>query len=192
MDSSDERKHVKLLKKGDIKAFDDLFAMYSKKVYHFAFSFLKNKEDAEEIVQEVFLRVWEKRKTIKEYYSFKSFLFSISYNLIMDHFRSKMKDPEFIEFLSANAKVIDISSEENINYESLKEHYLNIVEKLPPKRKAIFKMNRFEGLSYKEISEQLQVSVNTIENHMAAALKFIRQNIEKEYIIALLFYFFFS
>lgn len=191
MNTSAEKKKINLLRKGDLKAFDDLYAVYSKKVYQFAYSFLKNKEDSEEIVQEVFLRVWEKRKKIKEYYSYKSFLFSISYNLIMDHFRAKLKKPEFFEALSIHAKLIDISSEQQIDYKNLKEHYLQIIEQLPPRRKAIFKMNRFEGLSYTEIAKRLHLSVNTIENQMAAALKFIRKNIENTSFIAFLFYVFF-
>ena len=85
---------VSQLIKSDKKAFDALYHRYSKKLFSFSFSFLKNEEDSKEIVQEVFLRIWNKRKQIDGTKSFKSFLFTISYNLIIDQLRIKLKNKE--------------------------------------------------------------------------------------------------
>ena len=191
MDSAEEKKLVGLLKKGDIGAFDELFAWYSKRIYCFALSYLKNREDSEGIVQEVFFRVWKNRHKVNEHYSFKSFLFTISYNLIMDRFRQKMRDNEFLEVLMSKAKGSDYSTDDTVDFHSLHERYWELVEQLPPRRKKIYKLSRLEGCSYKEISNRLEISINTVENHMGAALKYLRNNLGQESFIILLFYYLF-
>ncbi len=191
MDSAEEKKLVELLKKSDIGAFDELFAWYSKKIYCFALSYLKNREDSEGIVQEVFFRIWKNRHKVNEHYSFKSFLFTISYNLIMDRFREKMKDQVFLDELISKANDADSSTDDSVNFHSLNEHYWQLVEQLPPRRKKVYKLSRLEGCSYKEISTRLKISVNTVENHMGAALKYLRNNLGQESFVILLFYYLF-
>jgi len=191
MDSAAEKKLVELLKKGDIGAFDELFARYSKRIYCFALSYLKNREDSEGIVQEVFFRIWKNRHKVNEHYSFKSFLFTISYNLIMDRFREKMKDQVFLDKLISKTKEADSSTDDSIDFHSLNERYWELVEQLPPRRKKIYKLSRLEGCSYKEISNRLEISINTVENQMGAALKYLRNNLGQESLVILLFYYLF-
>ncbi len=83
---------VKSLKKGDLFAFDQLFSKYSKKLYYFAKGYLGSKEDAEGLVQEVFLLVWDKRKELKEHLSFNAFLYTVTYNAIRKYFRKKARE----------------------------------------------------------------------------------------------------
>ena len=191
MDSAEEKKLVELLKKVDIGAFDELFALYSKRIYCFALSYLKNREDSECIVQEVFYRIWKHRHKVNEHYSFKSFLFTISYNLIMDRFRQKMKDSESLEALISRAKDSDSSTDETIDFNSLHERYWKLVEQLPIRRKMIYKLSRLEGYTYKEIASRLKISVNTVENQMGIALKYLRNNLGQESFLILLFYYLF-
>ncbi|MCA1759365.1 MAG: sigma-70 family RNA polymerase sigma factor, partial [Bacteroidales bacterium] len=86
---------VAKLRNNDVEAFDFLYHQYSDKLFRFSFSMLKNEEDACEIVQETFFRIWEKRNKIDSSKSFKSFLFSVSYHLIIDQLRERLKDQEF-------------------------------------------------------------------------------------------------
>jgi len=179
---------VRLLKNGNIDAFDELFSKYSRRIYFFAISFLKNKEDSEGIVQETFFRIWKNRKKIDEYCSFRSFLFSISYNLIMDHFRKKLKEKEYCDFLKSRIQIKDFSTDKEIDFHNLNEHYQELIQQLPERRRQIYMMARFEGCSSKEIARRLKISVNTVENQMTAALKFLRKKLGQESIIALIFY----
>ena len=91
--------------KGNVKSFDLLHEKYSERLYGFAFKLLKNKEDSLDIVQETFLRIWQKRNELDEAKSFKSFLFTISYNIIMDQLRKRLSDNNYLEFLKKNFKI---------------------------------------------------------------------------------------
>src|SRR6056297_733997 len=177
MDNEVDKDLVHLLKKGDIKAFDELFSKYGRRIYFFAFSFLKNKEDSEGIVQETFFRIWKNRKKIDEYCSFRSFLFTISHHLIMDHFREKVKQKEFLDFLRSKAQIKDLTTDKEVDFQGLNERYHCLVEQLPSRRKQIYKMARFEGCSNTEIAKKLKISVNTVENQMSAALSFLRKKL---------------
>lgn len=188
MDTETDKHLIRLLQKGNIDAFDKLFTGYSKRIYCFAYSFLKNREDSEGIVQEVFFRVWKNRRKIDEYYSFKAFLFSISYNLIMDLFRERMRENKFLKSLYDKAEILDNKCEDDIEFNDLKNHYLKLVEKLPDRRKKIYKLSRFEGCSYAEIANKLDLSINTVENQMSAALRFLRRNLGQESLLLFLFY----
>ncbi len=184
-----EQRLVVRLRKGESRAFDEIFNLYSGSVYRFAYSFLKNKQDSEGIVQEVFLRVWKNRKKIDEYYSLKAFLFTISYNLIIDRFRERVKDVEYKKILKKNAINFEFSTDKKIEYSELNESYENAVEHLPKRRKIIYKMHRIEGLSYREIAKKMHISTKTVENQMTSALKFIRERLGPETLAAVLFYF---
>ena len=83
------------LKQGDPNAFDELFSLYGSRVFGFVFGYLKIREEAEEVVQEVFLSIWRNRKNLKPELSFKAYLFKIAYNLILEHFETSSKQQEY-------------------------------------------------------------------------------------------------
>ena len=186
-----EKELIASLKKGESRAFDDLFNLHSIRVFRFAYSFLKNREDSEEIVQEVFLRVLEKRSRISDSFSFKAYLFSISHNIIIDRFRLHIRDQKYLEYLKANAKTADNVTDKSVEFASLDQLHREAVYQLPPRRKLIYNMNRNEGLSYTEIAKSLHISKNTVENQMSLALKFIRNKLGPESLLTVLFYYLF-
>ena len=173
--------------KGEVKAFDEIFEKYNQRIYQFAKTILKNKEDAKDVVQEVFLRIWQNRNKINEYSTFKSYLFTIAYNIIVDHFRKRLKDKKYKDFLEANIKEVDSSQEKHIEFSDLNKLYEQAVEQLPPRRKLIYKMNRNEGFTYEVIAERLNISRNTVRNQMAKTLQFLRKKIGKETLLVMLF-----
>ncbi|HEX8546744.1 MAG TPA: RNA polymerase sigma-70 factor, partial [Cytophagaceae bacterium] len=138
------------------------------------------KEDAEEIVQEVFLRIWRDRENLNPELSLKSFLFTIAYNSTVNALRKRAFEDQYRNMIGLSTISSDLATEKEINYRET----LGLVEKaidlLPPKRKQVFQMSRFEGLTYQEIADQLSVSVKTVNDHMNEALKFLRKNL-KEY-----------
>lgn len=174
----DEKTLVKQLSKGNLLAFNALFKSYGIKLYHFAYRYLKSKEESEELVQEVFTLVWEKRADLKENLSFKSFLFTISFNIIKKHFRARTYLSEY--YKSITAIELDMQTSRQITYNSLYQFVNQLVNKLPDRRKEIFIKSRFEGLSIKEIAKKMGISHKTVENQLTDALKYIRANLEKE------------
>jgi len=178
---------VERLKDGEVLAFDTLFEKYSQKLYRFSFSLLKNDEDSREIIQEAFFRVWKNRNSVDSGKSFKSFLFTISYNLIIDQLRLRIKDQEFKKNLTEHFKNIQVENEPATDYKQLENKIQLIVEKLPEKRKLIYKLSREEGLSHKQIAEKLNISAKTVENQINLSLKQIKTKLGSNFVGILLF-----
>jgi len=183
---------IKQFKADDMSAFDIIYRKYSKKLYRFAYSIIKVKPDAEGIIHEVFIKVWEKRNKIDEYLSFESYLFTITYNTTISFIRKKVKENKYIEHLkSIQNPSIQSNIIPEIEYKELKDKSEKIIGLLPYRQKQIYKLNREEGLTYKEIAAKLTISINTVETHMERALKAIRKNFGKVSIVLLILYYLF-
>jgi RNA polymerase sigma-70 factor (family 1) len=187
--SKDESLLVQSLIKGNLLAFNTLYKTYSRRLYRFALGYLKSKDEAEELVQEVFTVIWEKRKDLKEELSFKSFLFTIAFNMIRNHFRSKAYLAEYLK--SEISDDLDMQTSQKIIYDSLYKYIAELVNQLPERRKEIFIKSRFNGLSIAEIAEEMHITHKTVENQLTVALKFIRTNLKRENITSILFFFLF-
>jgi len=185
-----DEKLISELKSGNILAFNQIFELYSSKLFLFAKGYLKSVEDSEELVQEVFTKIWEKRDQLQSGYSFKSYVFTIAFNIIKKHFRQKS---QFKKFETEELLLNDVTNEtsQQIDYNSLKNHILELAESLPAKRREVFIKSRFEGLTNKEIAKELGLSKKTIENHLNLALKEIRRRMERGKLSLILFYFMF-
>src|ERR1035437_3529566 len=177
---------VRYLSRGNLLAFNTLYKKYSGRLYRFALGYLKSEQEAEELVQEVFTIIWEKRADLKEELSFKSFLFTIAFNIVRKHFRTKVYLNEY--FKTVTDADVDMHTSQNITYDSLYQYITELVNQLPERRKEIFIKSRFEGLSIKEIAEKLKISHKTVENQLTEALKFIRTNLNSENIPVILFF----
>ena len=182
----DDSLQVRELSKGNLLAYNTLFREYSGRLYRFAIGYLKSEAEAEELVQEVFTIIWEKRANLKEELSFKSFLFTIAFNIIRKHFRTKAYLSEY--FKTGISTDLDMQTSQKITYNSLHQYITELVNQLPDRRKEIFIRSRFAGLSIKEISEELKISHKTVENQLTDALKFIRTNLNRENITAILIF----
>ena len=180
---------VQNLSKGNLLAFNTLYNEYSNRLYRFALGYLKSEAEAEELVQEVFTKIWEKRADLKKELSFKSFLFTIAFNIIRKHFRTKAHLFEY--FKTGFFSEPDMQTSQKITYDSLYQYITELVNQLPERRKEIFIKSRYEGLSIKEIAEKLKISHKTVENQLTDALKFIRTNLNRENIPVILFFFLF-
>ena len=179
------------IKKGQTHAFDQMFDRYSQQLYRFSKSLLKNHEDAEEVVQEVFFRIWKKRNELNERRSFRSFLFSIAYNLIVDQFRQRVKDQKYEQFLIKEAQQNYLNPENKLEYKELKKQVNKAITELPDQRKKIYQLSREEGLSYKEIAGRLHIKPKTVENHINLALKYIRKRLGNKTLAIVLFLYLF-
>ena len=180
-------KLVKKLKEGDVDAFNQLFYAYSSRLYHFAFGYLKSKEKAEEMVQEIFLKIWSNRENIKEEFQFRSYLFSIAFNYIKKQFRTRALINRYIDYAVAHGPDDEVVDEE-IDYSSLRTRIFQLVGQMPEKRKEVFIKSRFEGKSAGAIAGELNLSQSTVENHLNLALRFLKQHLKGEHLSVLLFF----
>ncbi len=185
-----DKELIKRLKKNDLDAFNQIFYTYSSKLYHFAYGYLKSREEAEEMVQEIFSKIWDKRADIKEEFEFRSYLFSIAFNYIKKYFRSKALINKYIESKVFNDEKTD-QTQELVNYSSLKAMVDKLVDRMPEKRRAVFIKSRYEGKNAKDISEEMNISQSTVENHLNQALRFLRQQLKDEHLAGLLFFWLF-
>jgi RNA polymerase sigma-70 factor (family 1) len=167
---------VEKLRKGDIEAFDAVFEKYSNSLFGFAMKYLKSKEETEGLVQDVFLKIWENRKKLKKDSSLKSYLFTISYHNICKFFRKKQLQGKLKEEIGL-ATDISVDTEEQIDYHSTLEQIEKLIDQLPPKQKAIFEKSRKEGKSTRKIAKEMHLAPGTVDNHISAAIKFLRKNI---------------
>ncbi|PWD98869.1 RNA polymerase sigma factor [Marinilabilia rubra] len=181
--------HVKKLKGGSMEAFNQLFEAYSHRIYGFGLKYLKSEADAEELVQDVFLKLWRNRQKLKEEESFHSYLFTIAFNQIKDYFRYKgiYLDVEDNSLIGTS----DNSTEMTITYRSVLEQVSTLLEKLPQKKKEIFRLSRFEGKSAKEIAGLMDVSPKTVDNQISEVIGFLRKNLKDATPLVWLFFYLF-
>jgi RNA polymerase sigma-70 factor (family 1) len=181
-----EAEIVQSLAKGNLLAFNTLYNDYSGRVYRFALGYLKSEDEAEELVQEVFTIIWEKRKDIKAELSYKAYLFTIAFNIIRKHFRTKAYLTEYIK-TEVNDD-LDMQTSDKITYDSLYKYLTELTNQLPERRRQVFIKSRFNGLTINEIAEEMNISHKTVENQLTVALKFIRANLTRESISSVLFF----
>lgn len=165
---------VTLLTQNDESAFCELYVRYKDKLYYFCLHLLKSKEEANDIVQEIFIRIWESRSFINPDLSFSSFLYTMARNRIMNYFRDMDIDIKVKEIIASQKITTEETAESQIIYTEYQEILRTAIEQLPTQRQKIFNMSRIENMSHKEIAAELNISVNTVQEHISEALKFIK------------------
>ncbi|MDR2910711.1 MAG: RNA polymerase sigma-70 factor [Bacteroidales bacterium] len=167
---------VEKLNSGDLVAFDQIFHLYSKRLYGFAFKYLKNKEESEELIQDVFLIIWETRKSIKKDESFKNYLFTITYHNIVHVFRRKQIGLKIIQRIEKNN--VQLSNiEERLDYKIALNKVESLIEELPEKYRTIFIKNRKEGKSAREIAKEMNLTPGTVDNIICKNSKYIKNKL---------------
>ena len=183
---------VRSFVQGDMRAFDRIYYVYNSKLQKFVYSLLKTEADTEEIVQDVFVKLWENRDKLKKSASFESFLFTVAYNTTISLLRKRANESRYVEYVkSIQIEIGDFDTVENPDWEEVNKKLYSLIEKMPARQREVFKMKYFQGFSYKDIAGKLGISVNTIENHIAKANKFLKENLGKNYLATLLFIYLF-
>lgn len=174
---SEEKAILRQFKVGDVAAFDRIYHQYSKKLYNFAFRLVKDYDTGVEIVQDVFVTLWERHEQVNTELNFQNYIFTITHNSIRKHFRNKSIETRVKDYLLSSSRQIADNTEGAIIYDELLDLANRTIEKLPPKRKMVYKLSRQEGMKVKEIASQLNISTRTAENHLAKALKFLEREL---------------
>lgn len=176
---NEDRLLILQMQDNSVQAFDTLFHKYHNKLFGFAFSLLKSREDSKEIVQEAFCRIWDRRRELDSSKSFKSFLFTVSYNLIIDQLRQRLKEQEYRKYIHGCFEK-RVFNPNNFDYEIIAGQVQSAVEELPEKRRQVYILSRENGLSQKEIAAKLGISVKTVENQINISLRHIRMRLGKD------------
>ncbi|WP_372932860.1 RNA polymerase sigma-70 factor [Mariniphaga sediminis] len=164
------------LKKSSPFAFQVLFDKYSQKIYRFSLSYLKDKAEAEEIVQEVFMKIWSSRNELVDHTSFESFLFTMAKNAILNTLRKSKYHQAYLEYSKLHPGK-NVLLDEELDFNELNRAYQKSVERLSPRRREIYRLSREKNLSNAAIAEKMDISVKTVENQMTAALAEIKKNL---------------
>src|SRR5690554_2883724 len=173
-------------------AFYQLYERYSRRLYGFVLRFIKLDSEAEEIVQEVFIKIWESREKIDIYSSFESFLFTIAYNATISQFRKKTSEKKYLEHLKSIQQVENAPDLiEEIQYNELSEKVHSLLNEITPRQREIFRLSREQGLTHDEISKKLDISTNTVKKHISNTLAYLKIHLDKELISSLLFFYLF-
>ena len=170
---------VKQLAGGSKEAFTQLYSLYSASIYGFALRLTKSTVDTEDILQETFIRIWDNRTKISADASFKSYLFQITYNLVIDHFRKQINSVDFENFIGSDyyQQVSENNTEQQITLEEYRRLIAQSVAKLTPRQQEIFRMSREEELSAREIGERLGISDKTVNNQISLILATLKADL---------------
>lgn len=164
------------LKSGSSRAFQILFEKYSQRIYQFSLSYLKNKQEAEEIVQEVFFNVWKVREELMAERSFESYLFTIAKNAILNTIRKSGYQKAYVEYVKLHPGK-NILLEEELDFKELDQAFRRAIEKLPPRRQEVFRLSRERNLTHAEIAQEMGISVKTVENQITSAFSDIKKEL---------------
>jgi RNA polymerase sigma-70 factor, ECF subfamily len=161
------------IKKDDEKAFEALFRIYYPNLCLYATHILNDSSAAEEIVQELFMRLWEKRGVTEVETSVKNYLYRAVKNHCLNYIKHKTVKNEYSRIITSETKAI--YNEEDFSMQTeLIQKIEESIDSLPVKRREIFRLSREEGLKYREIAEKLNVSIKTVETQMGLAIKTLR------------------
>ena len=156
----------------DRKSFELLFDKYYNNLCNFAYMFFKDRTQTEELVADVFVNIWEKRRTIQIKTDFKSYLYRSTRNAVINIIRKDQRNN--LESNKSEQIKFEFSPETLMIREEVVTHFEGMLNRLPKQAGLVFRLVRVDGLKYKEIAETLDISVKTVENHMGKALKLMR------------------
>jgi len=168
-------------------AIEELYNFYYPRLYHFSKTFLKLEEGINDILQEVFIKIWENRIKIKTSSTFNAFIFTITRNLLLNELRSRLNNQKIKEEVGKMAIPIEYSFIEQSEYLDLKEKVDKAIDGLPDRQKEIFTLSRIYGYSHKEIAEKLNITTKAVEFHISKAIVLLKKKLLSFELVSFLF-----
>ena len=156
------------------EAFRELYLRYKDKLTYYCFNLLKSANEAEDMTQDIFIRLWEFRSLIDPDLSFSSYIYTIARNKVLNYFRDMDTELQVKKVLFEKALVEETTTDSDIIFAEYQQILSAAIEKLPARRKEIFNMSRIENKSHKEIASALGISVYTVQEHISESLRFIK------------------
>lgn len=167
-------------------ALEELFDYYYPKLFHFSKTFLKLDDGIDDILQEVFVKIWMNRRNIKNSYTFESYIFTITRNQLLNELRSRLNNQKTRDRIFQSAVASEYLALETVEFDELAQRVKSLIEELPARQKEVFQLSRIEGLSHKEIAEKLDISAKTVEYHITQAILYMKEQLRAFGLISLL------
>lgn len=174
---------IERIRSDDIEAFKDLYDLYCRQLHNFILQYLSDDADAEEILQDILLSVWENRKKLKIDKSIKSYLFRIAVNKVYNHLKRKVVERKYQYYLSSNELTPGNDVEDKIYFQELKETIDQILAQLPDQQRRIYQLSRMDDMSHTEIAKKLNLSIRTVENQIYRAHRFVKNKLSGDLLI---------
>lgn len=185
----DEKELLMLASSGNEKAFSILFHQHKNKLFGYLLRLTNSQEITEDIIQEIFLKLWKDKSELVNIIQFDAYLFRMAKNQAINAFKTMARQTLFYtEYI--NSQEIDVdSTEQLIQFDETQKLLEQIIESLPPQQKIIFKLSREQHLKHEEIAQMLNISPNTVKNHIIQALSTIKQKLKYQAVLSLFYIF---
>ena len=191
-----DKELVELFKEGSYQAFSELYARYYKQLIRSCKQYLKNESDCEDVVHNIFLHLLENRDSLDSISSFSGYVHTLAKNRILDEFKKFDIHSRFAQYILINSKESTNQTEDAIIDDDYTKLLNELIESLSPRQKKVLQLSRIHGFTYKEIAEQLQISVTTVQEHATLALekikKYLIQHTDVHFKTVIIFLMFFS
>ncbi|HVK50015.1 MAG TPA: RNA polymerase sigma-70 factor [Pseudobacter sp.] len=171
-----ENELLQLAASGGQDAFTELFMQNRHKLFSFLMRLTQSPEATEDVIQDIFMKLWRNKSSLAEIDNFSSYLFRMAQNQCITQFKRMAKETLILSRLSSDSSASRSTTEEHIAVKEVQEQLQQAVAKLTPQQKLVFTLSREKGLKYDEIAAELNISPSTVKNHMIDALRIIRQH----------------
>ena len=165
---------------GDEDAFAELFRRYDKRIYPFVLKMIRTEAHAEEITQEIFIKIWRHRDKLGAIDQPEAYILTISARHTLDHIKRRLNENKMLQRFSAVQRKTHNDTEENLLFRDKEALIQQAVDQLPPQQKAVYLLSRQQGLSHEQIAKELALSPLTVRNHLGKALRSIRHWLEQQ------------
>jgi RNA polymerase sigma-70 factor (family 1) len=179
---------IENIRKGDIRSFERVFTLYAENLVRYAATIVKDTDDAEDIVQQLFVSIWEKKGIPDVNISIKNYLYKSVYNTSLNKLKQLKVKEEYATHITYVSDGLTAGASALLEQKETASVIEQAIDGLPEQCRLIFKMSRVEQLKYQEIANQLGLSIKTVENQMGKALKHMREQL-KDYIVVFIIYF---
>lgn len=185
-----EKQLLQEVKQGTYNSFITLYKNWSPRLYSFVFSLVKSKEIAQDILQETFITLWTHRTSINTESSIKSYLFTISYHLVLKEFKYKINHPRMSEYieLCSELNLTENTTEQEIDFDDFLERLESAKKKLTPKQNEVFTLIKEYNYSIAYTANKLGINEQTVRNHLATAIKTLRNELREYLCLFILFF----
>lgn len=185
-----EKEHIEGLIKGSYKDFSYLYELYASQLFAFIFKLTRSKNQTEEIIQETFIKIWFHRSQINPEQSFKSYLFTIARNLVLNELRRQINHPVFSDYIEyCNMEELsENKTEQKLDFDEFNNRLQEGKRKLTPRQQEIFELNKEYGLSVQEIATRISISEQSVRNQLSAALQELKKEMKDYYFLFFLLF----
>lgn len=179
---------IQSLKNGSYKAFDRIYQMYAKRLFAYSLQFTKSQEESEEIVQDVFVRLWTNRSKIRQEETLRSLLFIMTKHYLINAFHTKVNQPEYEEYVHYRNELSVDDTSHHLEYEEFLMKFHAILKALPETQQKVITLSKMKQLTNKEIAEKLSLSEQTVKNQLSLGLKILKERLGSLWIYVVLLF----